>query len=341
MPRRSPRSDAARVRALLCELDALPPLPPVARELMALGDLERADIGAIASLVELDPGLSAGVLAMCRGAHTGLGDRIRTVRHAVVMLGVDAVRRLVIASQACEVLREQGAMLDDRGRGQGGVGPGFDREGYWAHSVAVACASECLARRLPWLGSPDRAFVAGLLHGLGRLALELVAPRASGRLVGLAAGRGLLALEAERAVLGIDHHEAGARLARRWGLPGEVVVAIGGHGEDEPEGGEHAGTVRLVAGAKRLACRGFLGWSGEWRDAGDPAVTLGVESAWVEGLLPEVIASWERRLGELGWGGHGSCSRSAAALIAGEAGARVAAAERRAARGLSRSRAAA
>ncbi len=291
-----------RLRALLDGVDALPPLPPVARELMSLGDLEHAEIEQIARLIELDPGLSARVLGVCRAAHTGLGDRIRTVRHAAVMLGVDCIRRLVLSAQVCETLREQAAALDDSGRTMGLSG--FDRDGFWMHCVGVAVASERFASRLPGLVAPERAFIAGLLHGVGRLALELVAPRAMSRIMELAAAEGVAGAVAERRVLGIDHHGAGRRLAERWGLPDDVIAVIDRH--DDPSGviGAHGEIVSVVALAKWACRRYHIGWSGDWHDPGDSrglCASLGMKPSSPRVLMPEIIAACGVRLADLGF----------------------------------------
>lgn len=295
----------SRLRALLDGVDALPALPPVARELMAMGDLEHADIDQIARLIEIDPGLSARVLALCRGAHTGLGDRIGTVRHAAVMLGVACIRRLVLSAQACELLREQAADLDDSGRTMGFGDDGFDRDGYWMHCVAVACGAERVARQLPGLIPPDLAFMAGLLHGIGRLVLELVAPRAMSRIMQLAAREGVSGADAERRVLGIDAPAVGRHLGERWGLPGDVVATITWHDEPPGEAPEHGDLVRVVAVSKWLCRRYFLGWSGDWHDPGDGRSrcrAIGLDAGTARGLMPEIIASCGRRVGELGFG---------------------------------------
>ncbi|USN97995.1 MAG: HDOD domain-containing protein [Phycisphaeraceae bacterium] len=331
-PRGGAGGSRDRVAALLDGVDALPALPPIARELMAMGDLEQADIGEVARLIELDPGLSAKVLAMCRAAHTGLGGRVGTVRHAAVMLGVDCIRRLVLSAQVCEVLREQAATLDDSGRTMGLGDDGFDRDGFWVHSVAVACASERLSRRLPGLAPPERAFVAGLLHGVGRLALELVAPRAMSRLMLLASRAGISGAEAERRVLGIDLHDAGRRLGERWGLPGDVIATMASHDDSAGAPDEHADLVGIVALAKWAARRYHLGWSGDWHDPGDglaACARVGLSRAAVRAMIPEIVSVCGRRMGDLGfWAAvEGPPEAAMAVLIAEQANRRLAAAQ--------------
>ena len=302
------RSPEERVRALLSALDGLAPMPPVASRLMALGDLAMADIADVASAIELDPALTVGVLKLCRAAHTGLGGRIETVRHAVTMLGVDAVRRLVLTTAVCESLREGAAELDENIPGLRGGSGGFDRRGYWVHSVAVACASELIAtesRRV----APSRAFVAGLLHGLGRFALELVAPRAVGRLCALAAQTGVDAATAERRVLGLDHAEAGAHLASTWGLTDDLITVIEGVGglvSFAPGREEHADLVAAVTAGRWLCRSAHIGWSGDWSVPGDGEAEMlgaGLDADRTDGITAGVVSSLGDRLADLGFAG--------------------------------------
>ncbi|MBZ0173253.1 MAG: HDOD domain-containing protein, partial [Phycisphaerales bacterium] len=186
----------------------------------------------------------------------------------------------------------------------------------------------------PGLLRPERAFVAGLLHGIGRLALELVAPRAMARIMQLAAHEGVSGAVAERRVLGLDAHDAGRRLGERWGLPGDIIAVIAWH--DDPSAGdpEHADLVRLV-GLAKWACRWYLlGWSGDWHEPGDAR-------SWCEGvglradapreLMPEIIGLCGQRLGDLGFradrgarGGGGFSGADMAVLIAEQANRRLA-----------------
>lgn len=330
MGSRATSVEGDRLRALLDGVDALPPLPPVARELISLGDLEHADIEQIARLIELDPGLSARVLGLCRAAHTGLGDRIRTVQHAAVMLGVDCIRRLVLSAQVCETLREQAEALDDTGRTMGLTG--FDRDGFWVHCVGVAVAAERFASRLPGLVAPERAFIAGLLHGVGRLALELVAPRAMSRIMELAAAEGVAGALAERRVLGIDHHGAGRRLAERWGLPDDVIAVIDRH--DDPSGaiGTHGEIVGVVALAKWACRRYHLGWSGDWQDPGDArnlCAPLGMNPESPRTLMPEIISACGVRLADLGFIDEALGAGEMAVLVASQANRQLDASRRR------------
>jgi len=100
----------------------------------------------------------------------------------------------------------------------------------WHHSVAGALISEQLAELL---GEPsDRAYTAGLLHDIGRLALLAAYPDRWQGMLEVARRQGIEELAAERELFDIDHCAAGRWLAREWALPDELVDAIANHHGD-------------------------------------------------------------------------------------------------------------
>ncbi len=287
-----------QVELILEQVDSLPTLSPVALQVLTLGAADEVEIDEVVRLLESDPALTATILGLCRRADKGLGDRIDTVKRAVVMLGMDAVRSAVLSVHVYELLREEGEHNDREGKTPDPTEgePRFDRVGLWKHSVAVACASEAIAKANPHLGvSQDEAFVAGLLHDLGKLALELVLPRAMGRVAELAERRASDAAPIERTIVGLDHHTAGRRVAARWRLPAALQDVMWLHSQpyrslpDLP----HKPLIGLVTLAKAFCRRQHIGWSG---DFGEPMPTasicsdLGVNPLTLEPILPDLIA---------------------------------------------------
>ncbi|MEZ6243875.1 MAG: HDOD domain-containing protein [Phycisphaerales bacterium] len=302
------RPSAAAAERILGRLDALPTLSPVATRLMRVASAEDADLDEIVSLIETDPALTARVLGLCRRAELGLGDKITTVRRAVTMLGLDIVQSAVLAVHVYELLSEQGAELD-RVRAERGQAPStFDRAGLWRHSIAVACASELLASKAPALGvKGDQAFVAGLLHDIGRLALELALPEAYAKVVRLGERRACDCAPVEREVLGLDHHTAGRHIARRWGLPTPIEHVAWLHAQpiaSLPQTPARS-LVGLVTLARALCRRQHLGWSGDFGpnpEIGPIASALGISPGVVESVVPRLLESVATRCATLGLG---------------------------------------
>ncbi|MEL6329036.1 MAG: HDOD domain-containing protein [Planctomycetota bacterium] len=265
-------SRGRQIELILERIDRLPTLPAIAVRLMSISSAEEADFPEVMRLIESDPTMTATILGLCRKSGRG-GDRIDTVKRAVVMLGFEAVRSAALSVSVLDVMSDQAEELDRRALDLSEADdPPINRQGLWKHAVAVACASEWIARNSPrCVVKPDEAFVAGLLHDLGRMVLELVLPRASARVAAVAERRSSDSAGIERAMLGLDHHTAGKRLAARWGLPVSLQEVIWLHSqpvESVPDR-DHKALIGIVTAAKAW-CREFhLGWSGDFGAAPD------------------------------------------------------------------------
>lgn len=196
---------------VLAHLDSLPTLAPVVVELMAMTADKRSGADDLARLVRADQALSARILAVANSAAFGARTQVTALDQAVVRLGFELVRNIVLAVKIFECFPIDSANHGDRP---------FERVEFWKHALGVACAARRLAKQEARLRlDPERAFLAGLLHDLGKVALDAVFPRAYARALQQAeTTRGDIA-DCERAVLGVDHTNAGRHLAQRWRLP--------------------------------------------------------------------------------------------------------------------------
>jgi len=290
---------AQRVELILQQVDALPTLSPVAMRLLRLSSSEDADIREIVSLVEADVTLSGRLLSLCRRVDRGLGDSITTVERAVVMLGFDVVRSTLLSVHLFELLSPQAdATLDppsiEGGEDESGA---VDRKGMWRYAVAVASAAELLAQtqrdRLEGVRS-DEAYLCGLMHDLGKYALDLILPRSFARVAALARRRQSNIAEIERSVIGVDHHVTGKRLAEHWGLPLPLqdVIWLNNQPYESLPDLPHKPLIGLTTVAAALTRRLHIGWSGDYSIPDVPALALGC------GLDPDRTLELETRLHE-------------------------------------------
>lgn len=251
-------NETEQVKMILRQVQSLPPLAPVASRLLALGEEATVDLAEIARLVETDPVLSGRILGLCRRADKGVAEKITSVRRAVVLVGLGAVRGAVLGASAFSALTPEHEQGEKR----------FDRTGFWKYCVCVACTAELLAgaNRSVLRIAPEEAFVAGLLHAIGKLVLDFALPKAYARVIELARHDCEPSAQVERRVLGVDYLRAGKALADYWNLPaalGEVMLLHATPFEELPES-ENRPMVGLIAGSAAFVQTLGLGWSGDF-----------------------------------------------------------------------------
>jgi signal transduction histidine kinase/HD-like signal output (HDOD) protein len=292
-----------RVELILQQLEDLPTLPAVAVRVLEVTGRDDSSQDDVVRLLESDPSLTTRILQLVRRSDLGVRGEVNTVARAVSLLGFDAVRSSVLALSVFQTLSQN----NTPGGGH------FNRESFWKHSVAVACCSELLAEKLPQIFasanriSPATAFVAGLVHDIGKVALDAILPKSFNRVVeGADLLRGNIA-DLERNIIGLDHLVVGKRLAERWQLPSALREVIWLHGqlpEGLPASVENSALVNLITLADLLVREQHLGYSGNYIIAGRSVLlsALSLKSEQVEDCLKRLVAHIEPRAAALGLG---------------------------------------
>lgn len=198
-------------KAILDKLHQLPAMPLVVREVMS--SFRNANVGSaiMARKIELDQGLSARVLRVANSSFYGLSREVGSIQDAVTVLGFDTVRSLVLSAGFTRAFPANGDEL-------------FDRHAYWMRSFKVASYTESLAQCLG--GVRQLSFTSGLFYDVGQLVLSICIPEQFADILAQQKASGLNLIEVEQAMLGFDHAEIGAEMAKRWNFPPEIEHAI-------------------------------------------------------------------------------------------------------------------
>lgn len=201
------------------KLADLPPLPAVVTRIMETVNNPETSATDLNRLISMDQGLASKVLRIVNSAYYGFPKRISTITHAVVILGFNTVRNLVLGVSAFGLLSHKSMPY------------GLNRAKFWEHSIAAAVAGSVIAKkRLPkQRNAPEEAFIGGLLHDIGTLFLDSYFPVQYAVAMAFAAREQKSALEAEGLVLGIDHVSVGRRIAEYWNFPPHLVAMLGSH----------------------------------------------------------------------------------------------------------------
>lgn len=187
------------------DLDALPPLSPLAMEMLALRVEDEDAERRLLRILSSEPQLAARVIGMANSVAYGLSRlRFSTLPLALRRIGL---RRALQLCTAVLFGRPVSARL-----------PATVRLQLWLHALANASACGELAR-LKHHPEAEEAYLAGLMHDLGYMVAELQSPGIIGQIATLAGAEELSLEEAERRLLGAEHGEITALLLAHWGVP--------------------------------------------------------------------------------------------------------------------------
>ncbi len=208
-----------KFQKLLDAVQDLPPLPQAAMKILQLIQDPDSTMAQMAQVLTLDEALMSRVLTWANSPYYAGYSPASTIEQAMMRLGLNTLRQLVLVATTTNFL------------GRPVSGYAMMRGDLWRHSIAVAAgARTVMARNHP--DQRDQAYVAGLLHDVGKLVLDAFVGRPGFWSISEKEGNGqdVAAFnEVEATLLGIDHAHLGAEVARKWNLPDALCDAIAWH----------------------------------------------------------------------------------------------------------------
>lgn len=198
----------SEIRSIIMNTKSLPTLPGVISKLNSLTDNDRSSMQEMARIVSSDQVLSARILKLANSPSYGFY-RVSTISNAMILLGVNVVKSLAISSSIFEIMEQNSV-------------------GLWEHSLGAGLAANITARTLK-IQNCEEISTAALLHDIGKVIIRLNFGDDYRQLLSLIREKDVSMREAERELLGTDHSEVGAWLAKSWFLPDRLVEPIARH----------------------------------------------------------------------------------------------------------------
>jgi len=271
---------AEETRRLVQRIVDLPTLPIIIPQILRLVEDQKASATDLARVIGSDQALASRVLRLANSAFYGFRREIVSISHAVVLLGFDTVKSIVLAATVFDTL------------GNGDVVSSFDREQFWLHVVTTANAAKRIARDRR-LMDPEAAFVAGLLHDIGKVVLDRFFYRHYAEAVRRATALPCLIREAEVQLFNVNHAQVGRWLTERWRFPPALVEPVAFHHAPQAAPREAVVLSTIVHVADLLARNASIG------SGGDPLVPV-PERGVLERLklTAKELAGWSDQLAE-------------------------------------------
>lgn len=210
---------AATVLEYINQIENLPVLPEIGRKILALTEVEQPDLAAIAALIQKDPAITAKILKIINSGYYALRQEVTNVQQAVVMLGLEKIRNLVLTMVSVNHFEER-------------PGAHIKLSDFWNHSLGVATIAQCLGERFS-IPNPNDLYLCGLLHDIGKVIIQTYYPIDMFRIIRIIDKEQCSMLQAEEKLLGFHHPKIGAALVQRWNFPERISDAIEHHHDCE------------------------------------------------------------------------------------------------------------
>jgi putative nucleotidyltransferase with HDIG domain len=194
-------------------IENLPTLPVIVQQVQKLIDNPNSNMSQIATIITRDQAIAARVVRLINSAYYGFGGKISSIQQAIMLLGLNTVKNLVIGVSVVKSFAETGEASI------------FDRQKFWLHSFACATCARQMAKPLN-REEPEDFFMAGLLHDIGVLILDQFFHEEFVSIIQRVTKTKEELIAAERATIGLDHCEIGAFIAEKWKIPEFLRIAI-------------------------------------------------------------------------------------------------------------------
>ena len=221
-------------KRIVKDLGELPPMPQIVFKAHEVMENPNSTTKQVAELIESDQAIAAKVLKMANSAYYGMSGKVSSVQQASVVLGYKALGELITLAGTSNLLGDKLYGYD------------MDSGKLWKHSMMVAFGSKIISqRKFPKL--ENDAFSAGLIHDVGKLALDRPVLNRRSLFEEFMASGDQTFLSAENRILGFDHAEIGFEMCQHWQIPDTLAKAIRYHHHVPDDLPEEEGAAKLAS----------------------------------------------------------------------------------------------
>ncbi len=201
-----------KIRKQLSGIGNLPVIPHIVTEVSAMLDDDRTSASDLCRVISKDQAMATKILAVANSPMYGLPRRVATIEFAIVIIGLDHIKSLLLALSMIEAFKVRNTT-------------DWNHNNYWKHSLMVGAAAKKIADDLHYPKSGE-VFTVGLLHDLGLVVMQKYLNYDYKQIVDLVKKDGISYLNAEKIVLGYTHSEIAELLLERWNFPSFINEAV-------------------------------------------------------------------------------------------------------------------
>ncbi|MFH1146508.1 MAG: HDOD domain-containing protein [Pseudomonadota bacterium] len=246
--------DSSVLKLISEQIEQLPPFPLVVNQVLRVIESPSCSLVDLSKVILNDPSLTGKILQIINSAYYGFAGKISTVSHAVSLLGTKEIKNLALSLPINDSFfsKKKSCRLN--------------QSDLWIHSLSVGACARAVAERVKY-PLPEEAFIAGLLHDIGKNVLNDVFPDKFDQVLHRTDESGLALVDVEKDMLTISHDTIGYWLAQHWKLPDSLTTAIQNHhsplARPAPDDGKGKRLEAIIFLGNMLAKFLSLGFSGD------------------------------------------------------------------------------
>ncbi len=212
----NPAEEKQKLNNIIMTTRDLPAMPQVASKVLELSSDPNTSASQLQQVISDDQAMTARILKIANSALYSCSRKIKTLTEAIVMLGFNSIRSLVVTSAARNLYNTRTSQT------------GLKERLLWEHSIGCAFACRLMAAETR-PSFTEEAFLAGLMHDIGKLVLNIQTPEMFDQIVQVVYNENQPFVDSEREIFGFDHTEVGALLANKWKLSPVLEEVIKNH----------------------------------------------------------------------------------------------------------------
>jgi len=199
------------IERIVRAIEQVPTLPIISHRIQSLFIQDEVTIRQVGEIIEHDPPLAVKILKIVNSSFFGLLNNVSSIDHALVILGFEEVRNIVLGFSIQHFFNMRSN--------------GFDRKRFWVHSVICSQIAKYLGRHFN-IVDDGTFFLSGLIHDLGKLVADQYLHDEFELIVNYIGDTHTTFTKAEKEIMGVTHYQIGAKLLQQWHFPKKVIMQI-------------------------------------------------------------------------------------------------------------------